>query len=166
MKKSILIFLVLICTAIGSLAQNVDCTQAVSQLQNYAAGVNRLYQDEYWRIIPNQRCPAYVYNQWGQLVPADPQLVQNCRYQMLAYLNQWYGSQCQYVNSWYAQIVNGCMSQPTSVTSRPAPRIEIGDSENNEIDTRQIEELTAGIDEDKALRINIPTTATGYKPIR
>ena len=164
MRKIIFVLIPLFHLSSNLFAQNIACGQAVTQLQSYAAQVNKLYQNEYWQIIPNVRCPAYVTNQWGQAVPVNPQLIQNCRWQMLGYLNQWYGMQCQYVNNWYAQIVKGCAVDPPTSISLPAPDKKTGNEENTEIDTGEIEELTAGIDEDKALKIIIPKTASGYKP--
>ncbi|MBW8683321.1 hypothetical protein [Chitinophaga rhizophila] len=164
MKKIVSALLVGCYFSTSSFAQNVTCGQAVSQLQQYAGQVNQIYQNEYWQNIPNVRCPAYVTNQWGQAVPVNPQVVQNCRWQMLSSLNQWYGLQCQYVNNWYAQIVRGCAVEQSTEIVRPAPDKRSGNEENSEIDTDEIEELTAGIDEDKALKISIPKTASGYKP--
>lgn len=165
MKKlliAIILFLIMNC----SFAQSVTCGQAVNQLQNYAAQVNQFYQQEYWQTIPNVRCPAYVPNQWGQLVPVNPQLIQNCRWQMLTYLNQWYGQQCNSVNNWYVQIMQGCSTIPQKVRSRPAPKPIIDDTQNSQIDTGQIEDLTAGIDEDKSSPIRIPKNPAGYNPSR
>jgi len=150
-------------------AQSTNCGQAVAQLQNYATEVNQIYQYEYWTAIPNQRCPEVVWqccNQWGQQyqMPVNPQVVENCRWQMLTYLNQWYGQQSDYINNWYVQIIQGCSTSPQTPSSKPAPiEIDSGD-ENSQIDTEQIEEMTAGIDEDKAIPIKIPNTASGFIP--
>lgn len=160
MKVKLIAAVMLISLSRDMQAQNVSCGQAVSQLQSYAAQVNQLYQNEYWQVIPNIRCP--LYNNIGQ--PVHPQIVQNCRLQMLGYLNQWYGQQCIYVNNTYAQIARACsVNEPTSIR-KPAPRPNPGNGESAEIDTNEIEELTAGIDEDKAMRISIPKTASGYRP--
>lgn len=162
------LILMLTLTNLG-LAQSTSCGQAVAQLQNYAAQVNQIYQYEYWTAIPNQRCPQVVWqccNQWGQQyqMAVNPQVVQNCRWQMLSNLNQWYGQQSNYVNNSYVQIMQGCATNPKSTSSKPAPKQINTDDENSEIDTEQIEEMTAGIDEDKAIPIKIPKTASGFKP--
>jgi hypothetical protein len=138
----------------------ISCGDAVLQLQNYAVQVNQVYSNEYAIIIPNQRCPSY--DALGR--PFNPQIVQNCRWQMLNYLNTWYGQQCNYVNDKYLQIMLGCATQSNLITRKPGPTPINGDAENSEIDTDQIEEMTAGIDEDKAVKITIPKTASGFKP--
>jgi hypothetical protein len=158
-KISFLLFLMVILSEL-SFSQTTNCGQAVAQLQNYAAQVNQVYNNEYWTTIPNQRCPSF--DQWGR--PFNPQIVQNCRWQMVGFLNQWYGQQCNYVNNTYIQIMQGCASNPKSISRKPAPKPISGEIENEEIDTEQIEEMTAGIDEDKAIRITIPKTASGFKP--
>lgn len=160
MKKTILstiLFLLLISKFSFS---QTTCGDAIQQLQSYATQVNQIYNYEYWTGIPNQRCPAF--DQWGRAF--NPQFVQNCRWQTLGYLNTWYGQQCNYVNTIYMQIVRGCASNPSGSSNKPAPRPTKNDDQNEEIDTNQIEELTAGVDEDKAVRITIPKTATGFKP--
>lgn len=160
MKAIYLSALLLFMTIKQAPAQSTNCGDAVLQLQNYAAQVNQLYNNEYWTVIPGARCPAY--DQWGR--PFNLVVVQNCRLQMLGYLNNWYGQQCAYVNNWYAQIVRGCSDQQPSTTVKPAPRKITGSEENEQIDTDEIEELTAGIDEEKAVKIKIPKTAAGFKP--
>lgn len=165
--KSFMVVIVLCFIMRSSFAQNLTCGEAVSQLQNYAVQVNQLYQQEYFQTIPNVRCPGYVTNQWGQMVPVNPQLVQNCRWQMLTYLNQWYGQQCTSVNGWYNQIMQGCATNSSRTVSRkPAPRPTSDDVENDQIDTDQIQDLTAGIDEDMSSPIRIPKTPAGYRPSR
>ena len=161
MNKVILIAILTLAQSKFSFGQYTDCGKAVTQLQNYAAQVNQIYQYEYWTAIPNQRCPAF--DAWGR--PFNPQVVQNCRWQTLTYLNQWYGQQSNLVNNWYIQIMQGCSTNPQRTPSDgPAPRQKSGGDENEQIDTEQIEDLTAGIDEDKAVRISIPKTASGFKP--
>lgn len=152
--------LLLLFTVTGSSAQSTNCTQAVFQLQQYATQVNQMYQNEYWSIIPNSRCPAG--DQWGR--PFNPVVVQNCRAQMLGYLNQWYAQQCNYVNTLYVQITRGCATGGMDVSNTPAPDPTRGSEENVQINTGQIEELTAGVSEEKAVRITIPKTPTGFKP--
>lgn len=160
MKKDISFAIFIVTISLNVTGQATNCGQAVTQLQNYAAQINQFYHNEYWTVIPNVRCPAY--DRWGR--PFHPVMVQNCRLQTLGHLNQWYGQQCVYVNNWYAQIVKGCAVEPPTNIRKPAPRPTAGGDENTEIDTDEIEELTAGIDEDKALKITIPKTASGFRP--
>lgn len=131
----------------------VQCGVATAALITYATQVDRTYRNEYAVAIPNMRCPAY--DPWGRAF--NPILVQNCRVQMVGMLNNWYGQQSVYVNNWYAQIVNACATKP------PAED-EASETATNKIDTKKIEDLTGGIDEDKAIRITIPKTAEGFKP--
>lgn len=135
----------------------IECGVAVARLQNYATQVNRAYNDEYGRLIPYVRCPAY--DVLGR--PFHPVLVQNCRVQMLGFLNNWYGQQAAFVNNWYAQIVDGCVPKKTEEVAR---RTETETSEREKIDTKKIDDLTGGVDEEKAIRITIPKTADGFKP--
>jgi hypothetical protein len=165
MRASIL-FCIFLLSSLAAFTQTptVSCGDAVTQLQVYATQVNQIYGNEYWRVIPNQRCPAY--NAWGQ--PFNPQLVQNCRLQMLYNLNQWYGMQCNYVNNWYLQIMRGCSTKEDDLdeenTDKPAPKKRVDSEENDAIDTDEIKDLNVGIDEDKAVKIKIPKTASGFKP--
>ncbi len=160
MKKFISIASLFLILSKNGNGQATNCGQAVNQLQSYAAQINRFYYNEYWTVIPNVRCPAY--DQWGR--PFNPVMVQNCRNQTLWYLNQWYGQQCNYVNNWYAQIVRGCSVQTPPIIRKPAPRPKQNGEENTQIDTDEIQDLTAGIDEEKALKISIPKTASGFRP--
>jgi len=161
MKKNIYLTVIVILLCNTGFSQT-NCGDAVAQLQNYASQINQFYNNEYWTIIPNQRCPAFDHI--GR--PYNPVLVQNCRLQTLAYLNNWYQQQCNYVNTCYATIVRGCALQPPSSINRPAPKPKPGSEESEQIDTDQIQDLTAGIDEDKTVRITIPKTAEGFKPRR
>lgn len=161
MKRLLITIPIFLCITLKVKAQNTGCAEAVAQLQNYAAQINQFYYNEYWTIIPNVRCPAF--DQWGR--PFHPLMVQNCRNQTLISLNQWYGQQCIYINNWYNQIVRGCSVQPQSPTApTPAPRTVTGTDESAQINTDQIKELKAGIDESKAVKITIPKTASGYRP--
>jgi len=160
MKNILLVSLFLLTSKSRVIAQSINCGQAVQYLLNYASQVNQAYINEFNSIIPNQRCPAY--DAWGR--PYHPQVVQNCRYQMLVYLNQWYGQQCGYVNRWYVQLAQACAKNPDDHTNSPAPGQNSGGGQSPEIETEPIEELTAGVDEDKAVRITIPKTPSGFKP--
>jgi hypothetical protein len=82
---------------------------------------------------------------------------------MSGMLNNWYGQQSVYVNNWYAQIVSECATKPPAEDEEPAPP-QSSQTANSKIDTKKIEDLTGGIDEDKAIRITIPKTAEGFKP--
>jgi hypothetical protein len=161
--KHIILISTLILGLVNSGFTQSTCEQAMTQLQNYATQVNQTYYQEYWSIIPNQRCPEYVRDQWGNIIPVNPQIVQNCRLQMLLSLNQWYGQQCNYINNVYFQIMRECSSNPNT-SLKPAPDGRNNNSENSKINTDLIKEMTAGIDEDKAIPIKIPKTAAGFKP--
>lgn len=160
--KSIFLTTILISTILFStlcFSQSTNCGDAVSQLQNYASQVNHLYSNEYWTVIPNQRCPAVdIYGR-----PFNSVIVQNCRNQWLYQLNTWYSQQANYVNNMYVQIVRGCTTQPISDDRKPAPKVKRSADVNEEIDTEEIEELTADLDESKAVRITIPKTASGFR---
>ena len=161
MKKVFIAALLVTLMSNAILAQQAtNCSDAVTQLQQYASRVNNFYSAEYWSVIPNQRCPAF--NAWGQ--PFNPVVVQNCRLTILAYLNNWYAQQCTYVNTLYAQIVRGCSTNPPRNVIKPAPGGKSGSEESDEINTDKIEDLTAGIDEEKAIKITIPKNPTGYRP--
>jgi hypothetical protein len=166
MKKQILsLTLLLMLFSHQAQAQNkvvkaIGCGVAVAQLLNYANQVNGFYYAEYQNGIPNQRCPASVYDPaWGRLVPVHPMLVQNCRQQHLVWLNQWYAQQANYVNNWQGQIVNSCFTKPP----KKDEKINRND-DTAKIDTEQLEELEIGVDEEKSIKITIPKTAEGYKP--
>lgn len=157
MKTSILAFIILVQSFCVSRAQTINCGDALLQLQGYAAQVNAIYQTEYRSVIPYQRCPGCC-DAWGRYYP--PQVVQNCRYQMLMMLNNWYAQQASYVNYWYAQIVRGCSTQPP-VEIKKIATVPKGADEAPEIEE---DEITAGIDEDKAVKITIPKTPAGFRP--
>lgn len=158
MKKTLFITILFLFISEQGFSQT-SCDQASQQLQAYANQVNQIYLAEYWNIIPNQRCPAYVN---GYAV--NPIMMQNCRLQMLTNLNQWYAQQCYNVNNWYAQIVRSCTNSSNNGNTKPAPPKVDGDYQNKEIDTSKIEDLTAGVDEKKAVRITIPETVAAFSP--
>lgn len=160
MKKTLTLLSFLLILHTSGFSQTTNCATAINQLQNYAAGVNRMYNYEYWTAIPGQRCPAY--DAWGR--PFNPVAVQNCRQQMLYYLNQWYASQCNYVNRTYVQISQSCLTEQPETDDNPAPDPVDGSDEGDKINTGKIKDLTAGVDEDKAVRITIPKNPTGFKP--
>lgn len=161
MKKVFLcINLLMLISVTCSFSQSTNCADAVTQLQSYASQINQIYSEEYWNVIPGQRCPGCC-DVYGR--PFNPVMVQNCRLQWLAQLNTWYGQQCNYVNNMYVQIVRGCTTQRESNTRRPSPRVKRGSDENDEIDTDEIEELTADVDDAKTIPIRIPRTAAGFR---
>ncbi|WP_123921998.1 hypothetical protein [Flavobacterium sp. LM4] len=82
---------------------------------------------------------------------------------MLQSLNQWYYNQCVYVNNTYAQIMSNC-GNSDNTANKPAPISKKKSDEMEQIDTDEIEDLTAGVDENKAVRITIPRTAAGFNP--
>ena len=159
MKKQLTsITLLLVFFSLQSYAQNkvvksIGCGVAVGQLINYGTQVNNFYNTEFHNIIPNQRCPAVVPNQWGHPVYVNPMAVQGCRQQHLVWLNQWYAQQVNYVNGWQSQIANSCFTTPPDVNEN-----------TSKIETEELEELEVGLDETKSLKITIPTTAEGYSP--
>ena len=155
MKRQLLSLTMLIAFTFGISAQTqpkpVACDIAAGQLINYANQVKAFYDTEYFLAIPTTRCPAY----WnGQPVPW--QMVQNCQYQHVVWLNQWFGQQTAYMNNWQNQILNTCFTK--------RPKVDPIGEQVGKIDTDQLEEIQAGVDEDKAIRITIPKTAEGYKP--
>jgi hypothetical protein len=164
MQRLFQFFFVLFVSVKGH-AQQVSCGQAIAQLQGYAAQINATYHTEYVEVIPNQRCPTSYYNPWGQLIMVHPQEIQNCRAYWYTSLNSWYGQQCTYINSWYAQILQGCSWGPTpTYEATPAPLRNATINENRPIDTQQIQQLVANVNEKKLVKLVIPSTAEGYKP--
>lgn len=146
-----LLFLIVHGVSAQTRPKPIGCDVAAGQLLNYANQVRAYYDNEYFRAIPNARCPVF----WnGQQVPW--QMVQNCRYQHVVLLNQWFGQQSIYMNNWQSQIVNTCFTD--------RPKVERIGEEVGRIDIDQIEEIQAGVDEDKAIAIRIPKTAEGYRP--
>lgn len=158
MKKTAIILSVITCHISKAPAQT-NCAVAAERVQQYAISVNQMYQAEYWEIIPNQRCPGY--DVWGR--PYAPQVVYSCRQRMLGYLNQWYTQQCIYVNSMYGQLMRSCSASSSGSDEQAepiAPGRTVGTSEGKSIST---EEITAGIDEGKTVRITIPRTPAGFQ---
>ena len=137
-----------------------NCNEAVARLYSYAGQVNKIYYDEYWTVIPLQRCPEF--DAWRR--PYPPAVVQNCRNQMLWNLNTWYGQQVNLVNNWYIQIVRGCTQSDPNTIRRTGPGTVEREGQADPIDDDEIDDLTAGIDEEKAVRITIPKTAAGFRP--
>lgn len=124
-----------------SSAQSLTCGVAVQQLQHFVAQVNAFANSEYYQGIP-LRCGP------------NPQCVQ----WWLGQLNSWYAQQTNLVNGWYQQIGRECSSGP-----QPAPieADEADDSGPGELDDEAIEDLEVD-DEDKTVRIRIPSTPRGF----
>lgn len=162
MKKQIIsLTLLMLLFSYHAQAQNkvvkaISCGVAVGQLLGYANQVKNTYNAEFQNVIPNQRCPPAVYDQWGRLVPVNPLMVQNCRQQHVYMLNQWYAQQANYVNNWQGQIATYCFTKQ--------PKQETRNEDVATIDTDSIEELEVGVDEEKSIKISIPRTAEGYRP--
>ena len=126
-----------------AVAQTTTCGNAVSRLQHYVAGVNSFANMEYYQNIP-MRCGG----NWG------------CQQMWLQQLNGWYMQQSNLVNGWYSQILTGCNAQGGSgnqgvggrTGGNKPPIIEESDVETIDID-----------EEDKTVRIRIPSTPSGYR---
>jgi hypothetical protein len=140
-----LVVLAVLVTAGPATAQNLTCGSAVSRLQEYVAGVNSFANTEYYQAIP-ARCGGN----------------QQCMYWWLQQLNGWYMQQSNMVNGWYQQIQTGCSSD-SSTRSRPK-RITKKQSRDAapELDEDDVASLDVD-DEDKTVRIRIPSNPSGYK---
>lgn len=126
--------------ATTAFAQNATCGMAVMQLQNYASQVNNVANMELYQGIP-MRCGMNAY----------------CRQALWQQLNGWYSQQAGMVNTWYAQIVQQCNQ---SSGGRDRPRIkDMSEDDAGEID---VSDLTVD-NEDKTVRIRIPSTPRGFK---
>ncbi|HEX6996441.1 MAG TPA: hypothetical protein VF339_20085 [Gammaproteobacteria bacterium] len=118
------------------------CGQAVWQLQQYAINVNGIASAEYYQGIP-ARCAGNPI----------------CMQAWLGQLNAWYVQQTALVNNWYAQLVLQCTQQGPG--NRRLGRRPGGDRPG-EIDITPIEDLEID-DEDRAVRIRIPSTPNGFR---
>lgn len=125
--------------------QPVSCGIAQQQLQGYVSQVNQVANWEYMQGIP-MRCG---YN--GQ-----------CAQWWLSQLNMWYAQQAQLVNGWYQQIAMQCAGQssPGQIAQNDE---DLGGGEP--IDEGAIEDMDID-DEDKTVRIKIPSNPKGFKPRR
>lgn len=123
-----------------ALAQNT-CGTAVWQLQNYVAQVNAAANAEYYQGIPF-RCGGNPI----------------CMQSLLGQLNAWYMQQSMQVNSWYGQITMQCTGGGTQNIPSRRPSEEAP----GELDEGAIEDLEID-DEDKSVRIRIPSTPRGYR---
>jgi hypothetical protein len=130
-------------SSISSAYAQQTCGEAVSQLQSYVASVNQFANGEYFQGIP-MRCGG------------NP----NCQQWWLQQLNGWYLNQSGMVNQWYMQIQANCSSQPTKrkiskIDNDGAPGLDEDDVASIDVD-----------DEDRTVRIKIPTDAVGYRKRR
>lgn len=125
--------------------QPVSCGMAQQQLQGYVSQVNQVANWEYVQGIP-MRCG---YN--GQ-----------CTQWWLYQLNMWYAQQSQLVNGWYQQIATQCAGQ-----SNPGEIAQTDDDLDGgePINESAIEDMDID-DEDKSVRIRIPSNPKGFKPRR
>lgn len=123
-------------------AQDVSCGLAVSQLQQYVAQVNSFANGEFYQGIPMRCGPDPMCAQWW-----------------LGQLNAWYMQQTSLVNGWYSRISQQCSQQPAP--SRVPSRRQT-DSQPGELDEGAIEDLEVD-DEDRTVRIRIPSTPSGYR---
>lgn len=122
--------------------QSNTCGIAVSRLQNYIQQVNAFASAEYYQNIP-ARCG----------------LNGNCAQWWLQNLNAWYQQQGALVNEWYGDITRQCTKRTTVKRVRSKRQT---DDEPGEIDEGAVEDLKVD-DEDKTVRIRIPSTPKGYK---
>lgn len=140
--STILLGLVLSCELVApASAQMNTCGMALQQLQMYVGQVNQTAQYEYYQGIP-MRCRG------------NPM----CGQAMVQQLNYWYMQQSNMVNTYYMQISQQCSSGPPT----PLPRSpdETGSPRIRERDVRTVQID----DEDRTVRIKIPTTPQGFVP--
>jgi len=126
----------------SSLAQQMSCGSALSQLQMYANQVNSMANAEFNYGIPG-RCQMNLI----------------CRQNQVAMLNNWYMGQANMVNGWYSTLVSQCTARPTA---RSPNNTRPDDSGPGELDVASIEDLKVD-DEDKTVRIRIPSNPRGYR---
>jgi len=140
----------LLMTPISLLAQgNVTCGVALSQLQSYVQGVNAFANAEYYQNIP-ARCAVAT--------PFGFQVHPVCAQTWLQQLNAWYMQQSVLVNQWYTQINQQCTANPSTTRRIPASK----SSEAPRLDEKTLDQVKID-DEDKSVRIKIPSTPGGYK---
>ncbi len=128
---------------------SMTCGVAVSQLQTYVAQVNAFANNEYLYGIPG-RCGLNGY----------------CRQGWLQQLNAWYVQQAALVNGWYGQIVAECSAKGSSGSRAGSGRRvrskAATDDDPGELDEEAVKSIDVD-DEDKTVRIKIPSTPAGYK---
>jgi len=122
--------------------QEIACASAVSQLQAYVQQVNAIAQTEYYQGIP-ARCGYNAY----------------CAQVLLQQLSAWYAQQSMQVNQWYSAIARQCSSSSAPVPPRSSVRKRQSDP-GEEIEN--VEDLKVD-DEDKTVKIKIPSKPSGYR---
>lgn len=139
--NKIAFIVVMLCVSHSVQAQpTMSCGIAQQQLQGYVGQVNYVANYEYTQGIP-MRCGFNV----------------QCQTWWFTQLNMWYSQQAQQVNNWYQQIAIQCTEDqnPKSITKITSKSSSINDDaiEDLEID-----------DEDKTVRIKIPSNPKGFNP--
>jgi hypothetical protein len=123
-------------------AQDLSCANAVGELQSYASQVNRVAVFESNEGIP-ARCG------WNAV----------CQELGMQQLKAWYAQQAYLVNGWYAQISQACAASD----GRQRPPAETRRSRDSRgISEENIQDLRID-DEDRTVRIKIPSTPQGYR---
>ena len=123
-------------------AQSLTCSNAIAQLQSYAAQVNQVANFEFYQGI-QMRCG------WNQM----------CRQMAAQQVNMWYMQEATRVNGWHSQIVQACAA--AGGRERRPGRPPAGGSPG-QIDESAIEDIKVD-DEDKTVRIRIPSNPQGFK---
>lgn len=123
------------------------CAEAVSQLQQYVAGVNQFANNEFYQGIPMKCGGNGACMQWW-----------------LQQLNAWHMGQMNMVNGWYQQIVGSCSagSPDRTVAREKVKTRKTTTASPPEVDEEQIASIDVD-DEDKTVRIRIPDTPMGYR---
>jgi hypothetical protein len=123
-------------------AQNMSCGNALFQLQQYVARVNQVASWEFYQGIP-QRCGFNGF----------------CAQGLMQQLNYWYAQETSRVNQWYYQIAQTCSQGAAPVD------LSLGGDQDEppQIDEDEIEDLEVD-DEDRTVRIRIPSTPSGFRP--
>jgi hypothetical protein len=124
----------------NALGQTNTCGIAVAQLQSYVAQVNTVANTVYYQIPMS--CGGHPY----------------CMQGLFSQLSSWYLQQAALVNGWYSELSQQCTDQraPRQIPSR-RPTID----EPGQLDERIVEDLKVD-DEDKTVRIRIPSTPRGF----
>lgn len=144
MYKFLIFFFTIIVTSTNAKAQ-ATCGDAVARLQHYIGGVNTFAHTEYHQGIP-LRCG-------GNPV---------CMQAGLQQLNAWYFSQSTMVNNWYSQIVANCSTSTASPDRLTVPSRQVRRDAPPELDEDEISSIDVD-DEDKTVRIRIPSNPMGYQ---
>jgi hypothetical protein len=124
----------------------MSCGDAVGQLQSYVGQVNAFAGTEYYRNIPARCGSNGLCLQWW-----------------LQQLNAWYIQQSSLVNGWYSTIVAQC-SQSGSSSRRPSTirrKVATQDDEGG-LDEDAVKDIKVD-NEDKTVRIHIPSTPKGFR---